>query len=78
MHKCKFSTFIIIDGYRRMVNINSIKVIISLNLSRIEQKNYRFVCEKLKIIKELKSPLIIQMLLLKLLFMKIVLNKLTG
>lgn len=31
-HKCKFSTFIIVDGYRHRINRNSIKVIISLDL----------------------------------------------
>ena len=32
-HKYKFSTFIIVDGYRHRINRNSIKVIISLDLS---------------------------------------------
>lgn len=40
MHKCKFSTFIIIDGYRHRINRNSIKVIISLNLSASNKKHY--------------------------------------
>ena len=33
IHKCKFSTFIIVNGCRRSINRNSIKVIISLDLS---------------------------------------------
>ena len=38
MHKCKFSTFIIVDGYRMRINRTSIKVIISLNLSASNTK----------------------------------------
>lgn len=37
-HKCKFSTFIIVDGCRRKIHRNSIKVIISLNLSASNKK----------------------------------------
>lgn len=32
IHKCKFSTFIIVNGCRRRIIRNSIKVIISLDL----------------------------------------------
>ena len=38
IHMCQFSSFIIIDGCRRRINRNSIKVIISLNLSATNNK----------------------------------------
>ena len=34
IHKCKFSTFIIVNGCRRRINRNSIKVIISVDLQQ--------------------------------------------
>lgn len=38
---CQFSTFIILDGCRRRIIRNSIKVIISLNLSTSNKKILR-------------------------------------
>ena len=41
IHMCQFSTFIILDVYRRRIIRNSIKVIISLNLSTSNKKILR-------------------------------------
>ena len=41
IHMCHFSTFIILDGCRRRIIRNSIKVIISLNLSTSNKKILR-------------------------------------
>ena len=38
MYKCKFSTFVMLDGCRRKIYRNSIKVIISLNLCASNKK----------------------------------------
>jgi hypothetical protein len=38
IYKCKISTFVILDGCRRKIHRNSIKVIISLNLSTSNKK----------------------------------------
>ena len=38
IHKCKFSTFIILDGCKSRIIRNSIKLIISLNLSTSNKK----------------------------------------
>jgi len=40
MHECKFSIFIMHDGFRHKVNRKRIKVIISLNQSSSEQKEF--------------------------------------
>ena len=41
IHKCKFSTFIILDGCKSRIIRNSIKLIISLNLSTSNKKILR-------------------------------------
>ena len=41
IHKCQFSTFIIVNGCKRRIIRNSIKVIISLNLSTSNKKILR-------------------------------------
>ena len=41
IHMCHFSTFIILDGCRRRIIRNNIKVIISLNLSTSNKKILR-------------------------------------
>ena len=38
IYKCKFSTFVILDEFKRKIHRNSIKVIISLNLRASNKK----------------------------------------